>query len=155
SIGAAIAILAATGGSLLFARRHGAGAASADRLGAFHLGEQIRNKARLKVTLEMGAGAPPQELAGAGGWTAAVADIHDGQAEVACELSNVTSSVRVPGPGGAAQPAPPPEAEREMAAELSQRFFVSYRADGAAVGVWFPRQLNPSIAHLLLTMASA
>src|SRR5688500_14633095 len=154
AIAAALGVVAASAGGLWLLLRHPRAdtVALPTSLGAFRLGDQIHNKARLKMALEMGAGAPPQELALSGDWTATVTDIHDGVAEVACALSAVTTSVRQP-TGGAA--AVPPEAEREMAAALSQRFYVSYRADGAATGVWFPRDMNPSISNLLLAMASA
>jgi len=153
-----LAALAVGGGAVTLARKHGGGvvAASATELGPFRLGEEIRNRAQLALTLEMGAGAAPQALELEADVTATVTDIRDGLAQMGCELANIKTSMRQDQGGAAAQVMSPSlEAERAMAAELGRRFYVSYRADGAAAGVWFPRGLNPSIANILLTVAGA
>lgn len=123
-------------------------------LGPFRLGLEVRNRAHLTLRLEFGQGRP-QTLDVVGDWATTPSEIHDGIVEVACGLSNV--EVRLDADlgtgagnaGGAAQQ----RAARELAVALSAPFFVSYRADGSIAGLWLARDVNPTIANVLMTLA--
>jgi hypothetical protein len=129
-------------------------------IGPFRLGEQVRNRATLKLRLELGPKAKPQDVEIGGDWTATPTDIADGLVQVACGIANARVHLTA-GPVGADKSAERDadgmtRGEREIAASLaSTQLFESYRPDGAAVGLWFPRGTNPSIGNLLITIASA
>jgi hypothetical protein len=159
--GTSLVVLAAVfvaGGVWLARHRGAAPVAGRTSLGPFHLGDEVRNRAHMKMKLDLGSGGAPQEIELDGDWTATVTDIHDGFAEVACQLSNLKASVRQHAGGlssSAPPPEPQPEAERQLAGELMRRFFVSYRADGAVASVWLPKAMNPSLSSMLLRLAGA
>jgi HEAT repeat protein len=160
-VGISLVVLAAVlvvGGVWLARHRGAAPVAGRTSVGPFHLGDEVHNRAHMKMKLDLGSGDAPQEIELEGEWTATVTDIHDGLAEVACQLSSLKASVRQQAAGGqspAPLPEPQPEAERQMAGELMRRFFVSYRADGAVAGAWLPKAMNPSLSSMLLRLAGA
>ncbi len=125
-------------------------------VGVFRLGDEVTNRATLKLRLELGPKAKPQELEVTGTWTATPTDAQDGLVQVASALSDVTvrltqgSAGSWPGAGGMTR------AEQEIATALAgTHFFESFRPDGAAAELWFPRGTNPAIGNLLITVASA
>jgi hypothetical protein len=158
--GAALVVLAVAGGlgGVRIARHRGAAPVVArTSVGPFHLGEQVSSRARMTMKLDTGAGAAAQEIEVQGDWTANVTDIHDGLAQVACQLSKAVARVDQGrnGQASAPQSGQQQEAERQLAHQLMQRFFVSHRADGSIDRVWLPKGLNTSIAGMLLRLAAA
>src|SRR5688500_18594191 len=113
-VGTSLVVLAAAfvAGGVWKARHRGnTPVAGRTSLGPFHVGEEIHNRASMTMTLEMGAGAPPQEVVLDGQWSATVTDIHDGLAQVACQLSQLTASVRQDARSSSS--APPSDDQRE------------------------------------------
>ena len=149
---AAAALLgaAAIGIAAVRASRHGrpgAGAA-ASVLGPFRVGEEVRSRAHVTVRLDLGRGAPPQELELDGEWHATVTDVDGGLATLACQLAELRASAGE-GADAAARQA---ETGAELASELGRRFFVRQRANGAVFEVWLPRGMKPAMANILLTL---
>ncbi len=128
-------------------RRPGAGQ-TASVLGPFRVGEEVRSRAQVTVLLELGGGAPPQEMELEGEWRATVTEVNDGLATVACELAELRASAGE-GVDAAARQA---ETGAELASELGRRFFVRQRANGAVFEVWLPRGMKPAMANILLTL---
>jgi hypothetical protein len=141
--GVGAAALGIVGASRL--RRTAASAA----LGPFRVGEEVRSRAHVTVRLDLGRGAPPQEMELEGEWRTTVTDIDGGLARVACELGDLRATARE-GVGASAHAS---EAGAELAREIGQRFFVSQRADGSVFEVWLPRGMKPAMANILLTLA--
>jgi hypothetical protein len=130
------------------ASRLGRSATSA-ALGPFRVGEEVRSRARVTVRLDLGRGAPPQEMELQGEWRTTVTDVDGGLARVACELGDLRVTARE-GVGASARES---EAGVELAREIGRRFFVSQRADGSVFEVWLPRGMKPAMANILLTLA--
>jgi hypothetical protein len=134
---------------------------SARSLGPFRLGQQVQNRAHLKLRLELGGRGRPQALDVAGDWATTPTDIHDGVVEVQCALANVEASLDAnpnPTAAGVASSAAREDlvrAAHELAAALATPFFVSHRADGSIAGLWFSRGVKPTIANLLMTLAES
>jgi hypothetical protein len=151
---AAAALLgaAAIGLAAVRASRHGrpgAGASEAtNSLGPFRVGEEVRSRAQVTVRLDLGRGAPPQEMELEGEWRATVTDVDGGLATVACELAELRASAGEGVDAGARQA----ETGAELASELGRRFFVRQRANGAVFEVWLPRGMKPAMANILLTL---
>ena len=157
-LSAAIATAALGGGYRRDAASEGAatavGAAARTTLGPFRLGQQVRNRAHLKLRLELGGGGRPQTLDILGDWAATPTDIHDGVVEVQCALGNVEATIAAnldASTAGANQAQE--RAARELATALAAPFFISYRADGAIANLWFSRGVNPTIANVMMTLA--
>ena len=120
-----------------------------DALGPFRVGEEVRSRARVTVRLDLGRGAPPQEMELEGEWRTTVTEVGDGLARVACELADLRATARE----GSADSARAADAGPELAREIGRRFFVSQRADGSVFEVWLPRGMKPAMANILLTLA--
>jgi HEAT repeats len=127
--------------------RAGAGEA-ASVLGPFRVGEEVQSRTHVTVRLDLGRGAPPQEMELEGEWRATVTDVDGGLATVACELAELRASAGE-GVDAAARQA---ETGAELARELGRRFFVRQRANGAVFEVWLPRGMKPAMANILLTL---
>jgi hypothetical protein len=131
--------------------RPGAGQAASDStsvLGPFRVGEEVRSRAHVTVRLDLGRGAPPQEMELEGEWRTTVTDVDGGLATIACELAELRASAGE-GVDAAARQA---ETGAELASELGRRFFVRQRANGAVFEVWLPRGMKPAMANILLTL---
>jgi hypothetical protein len=131
--------------------RAGAGEAASEAtrvLGPFRVGEEVRSRAQVTVRLDLGRGAPPQEMELEGEWRATVTDVDGGLATIACELAELRASAGE-GVDAAARQA---ETGAELARELGRRFFVRQRANGAVFEVWLPRGMKPAMENILLTL---
>jgi hypothetical protein len=117
-------------------------------LGPFRVGEEVRSHAKVTVRLDLGRGAPPQEMELEGEWRTTVTDVDGGLASVACQLADLRASAGE-GLDASARQA---ETGAELARELGQRFFVSQRADGSVYEIWLPRAMKPAMANILLTL---
>jgi hypothetical protein len=141
--------------------RHGkstaAGASSMGQIvGVFRLGDQVTHPASLKLRLELGPKAEPQEIQVTGSWSTTPTDVVDGAVLLACGLSDVKVHVPNSPSGGPNGPVDMSRAEQELALGLSRiHFFESYRPDGSASELWFPKGTNPSLGNLLIAIAGA
>jgi hypothetical protein len=151
---AALLGAAAIGLAAVRVSRHGregrgeAASGAASVLGPFRVGEEVRSRAHVTVRLELGRGAPPQEMELEGEWRATVTDVGGGLATLACELAELRASAGEGLDAGARQA----ETGAELASELGRRFFVRQRANGAVFEVWLPRGMKPAMANILLTL---
>jgi hypothetical protein len=147
-VGAAVVIGAGNCGG---GRAKKGSSAAGQIVGPFRLGEQVRSRATMSVRLEMGGHGKPQEMEVSGVWVTTPTDIRDGQVAVACSLAEATVHLGQAGVAGDSA-----QAERELARGLGgTRFYLTYRSDGTAAGLWFPRGTSPGVANLLVTLAGA
>lgn len=146
---AALVLVPLAGGAGAFALRRaaapaGAAARPARGTAPFAAGEQRRWKlafeARMLQRGPRGEEVPSTTLEGE--WVVTVVDDRADGYDVACEISNP----RVSGGGVPnVQTADVATLERRVA----RRFFASYRADGAALEMHFPRDLDPGARNLV------
>ncbi len=126
------------------------------KLGPFRLGERIVRGLSLELGLRQASRKAAQRLALEGTLVTTVAALHDGVAEVAYELSDLHARLQEnatlrSGPADATLES----AERELGRAASTRFFVVQRANGAVTSLAFPRDINPAIANVLMTLATS
>ncbi len=138
-------VLVGSASAIAWSRLH---SAAPPTVGCFRLGEQIRSKMDLKLSVSMGR-SKPQHMTLTGELAATPVDRHDGVVEVAYELTQAQANL------AANDGLPTPElhqAELELASGLGQRFYVRYRPDGAAVAISFDRGYEVGFANVLRTI---
>jgi hypothetical protein len=149
---AGLVLIPLVGGAGTFACRRAATPSAAQQArGAapFAVGEQRRWKLSLDAGILQGGpgGGAPVTTTVTGDWVVTVVDDrHDGY-DVACEIAGA----HVAGAGG------PNVKAADLAAfekRLGQRFFASYRADGAALEVHFPRDFDPASRNFVQLVVS-
>jgi hypothetical protein len=85
-----VAVLASGGLGGAACRRHPPSRdSSATALGPFRLGEEVRSRARVTLSLDMAGRAAPQKMELAGDWVTTVSDIRGGEAQIACTLADL------------------------------------------------------------------
>lgn len=158
--GAALLLLLAGSAALGVTSCRGRGAPQAagvvQSLGPFRVGETRRGPIALTLGMTTGqaSSAKTQKLRVSGEWATTPTDIHDGSVEIACRLSQVR--VALEGAGPATDAAARAQSERELAAALeAPQFFVTAGAGGALSGLWLPRDVNPAVANVLVTLIGA
>ena len=116
--------------------------APASRFGAEgRLGEQMTYDLAFTISLSQGGPGRPIEMNLAGRWQTTVVAVRADGYDVACQITGV----RVTGGGEVAAT----EATEGLRARLGRRFWVTYRDDGAALRVHFPKDLSPGDRNLL------
>jgi len=124
--------------------------AAAKSLGVYTLGEEFRNHLDLVLKLQMSR-APEQEMQLTGTLVRTPVDLQGGAVEIAYRID----APHVTFKGASAPDAELRRAERELAADLSRRFYVRHRPDGAALAVHFERGYSPANANILLTIVGS
>lgn len=117
-------------------------------VGCFQMGEQIRGKLDLKLTVRVGEGKA-QEMELSGELRTTPVDSHDGVVEVAYEIVNARANLQA-NDGLPAEESR--KAELELADRLGRRFYVRHRPDGAALAISFDRGYEVSMANVLRTI---
>jgi HEAT repeat protein len=149
-----VALAAASGGAFAWQRSRapdlhvGGAAAPVTAAQAATAGPAVGDQRRWKLAFEAGmsekraGAAEPMTMRMSASWVVTVVATRDDAYDVACEVV----APKVSGGGVAGVQAAEVEAlERRMA----RRFFVTYRRDGAAQEIYFPRDVDPGARNLL------
>lgn len=109
---------------------------------AGRLGEQLRYRLAFRLSLSQEHDARPIEVTLDGEWVTTVVAARPGEYDVACEVAGA----RV---GGGSEVQPAAEAMEALRRRFERRFWVTYRDDGVALGVHFPKDVAPGDRNLL------
>jgi hypothetical protein len=150
TFGLAVApLLIAAGAGWLVLRNRERPAASASTGFArapFPPGQQQRWTLNFEVQLESPDSAPAVRFTLGGDWVCTVSATREGERDVAYEIADLRITSR--------DLASPAEVET-LQLRLGRRFWVTYRNDGVALRVHFPRNLDPSDRNLLQMIVTA
>jgi hypothetical protein len=139
---AAVALAIAAGGAFSFSCHRAPAPAAPD--GAARLGEQRRWTLAFEARMTGGGpgGAPPLSTSITGDWSETIVARRPEGYDVACALANPRAT-------GAGVDGVQPEEIAALERRMAHQFFVSYRADGAAMQIHFPRDVDPGARNLL------
>ncbi|HTA19130.1 MAG TPA: hypothetical protein VK989_07540, partial [Polyangia bacterium] len=139
---AAVAFAIAAGGAFAFSCHRAPALVAADA--AAGLGERRRWTLAFEARMTGGGpgSAPPMSTSITGDWSETVVARRADGYDVACELADPRAT-------GAGVDGVQPDEIAALERRMAHRFFVSYRADGTAVQIHFPRDVDPGARNLL------